>query len=60
MNLKRGFPNDAVTVVEDLAEKTEQLALSTDRMKAAVNTIVDNAKIIYGVVAPLLGCFKSK
>ncbi|GKV72021.1 hypothetical protein NCCP2145_14020 [Pseudarthrobacter sp. NCCP-2145] len=58
--MKRDSLDDIVTAAEVLADKTEQMAAAADRMKVAVNSIVGNAKTIYGVVTPLLGFFKSK
>ncbi len=58
--MKRKFLDDVVTAAEVLAEESEQMAARADRMKVAVNSIVGNAKIIYGVVAPLLGFFKPR
>lgn len=60
MNMKRECLNDAVTAAEVLAGKIEQMAAAADRMNVAVSSIVGNAKTIYGVVAPLLGFFKSR
>lgn len=60
MTMKRESLDDVVTAAEVLADKAEQIATAADRMKVAVNSIVGNAKTIYGVVAPLLGFFKSK
>lgn len=60
MNMKRKFLDDVVTAAEVLAEESDQMAVMVDRMKVAVNSIVGNAKTIYGVVAPLLGFFKPR
>jgi collagenase-like PrtC family protease len=60
VNMKRRFLTNVVTAAQVLAEATEQMAHSTDRTTVALNSIVDNGKILYGVVSPLLGRFKAK
>ncbi|WP_284750862.1 hypothetical protein [Arthrobacter sp. efr-133-R2A-120] len=58
--MKRRFLTDLVKAARVLAETTEQVAHDAGRTRVALNSIVDNVQIIYGVISPLLGRFKFK
>ncbi|MDQ0823688.1 hypothetical protein QFZ69_004634 [Arthrobacter sp. V1I7] len=58
--MKQRFRIDVVKVAQVLAEKAEEVDHATGRTTVALNSIVDNAKIIYGVVSPLFLRFRAK